>query len=319
MKKFKVSIIYLIVLCSIIFISSCSQKSNESKPKPDNEVKAIISMIEGLETGLIGVMRQTDLVPYFEKQISEKKLQEAEKKQMEILTAQSTEKQGTSGGESESKGSEEFKPKPITINDTLLAEIMKQEAPEEEKEKKEEKLPEDIVFIWQEINTMINSLHNSWNDVEPKLIEKAVSSTALSEFDDTLNSLTISGSKSEHMETLVNANTLTYHIAQFVHELQDATMGSVYYIKYHVRQIVLDQFADNDQKVNENMNALMGYQESLTYKLAEEKQKELADKLKASILDLEKAISLKDLNVIKIKGSIVIKNVNAIKEKLAKK
>lgn len=279
-------------------------------------------MIEELETALLEVMKQVDLIPYFEQQIKEKKSTEEEKKQMEILTGQKGGgKQEASGGESKggSEGSEEFKPKPITINDTLLAEILKQEAPEEKEEKKEEKIPDDIVFIWHEINTKINGIHNSWNDLEPKLIEAGVSSTAISEFDNTLNSLTISGSKYEYMETLMKANALTYQVAQFVNESQDTTMGSIYFLKYYVRQIVLDQSTNNDQKVNENLAAIKGQEETLMFKLVEKKEKELADKLKTSISDFEKAISLKDLNVIKVKASIVIKNVNAIKEKLAKK
>lgn len=313
MKKNKI-ILVLIMIFLIITISSCTKDSSNSNPKHD-ESKITIQIIEEFETALIDIMSQVDLVPYYEKQIAEKKLKEEEKKQMEILTGtKSKEEEET---EQKSKVSnEEFKPGPITINDIVLSKILEQETSYKAEEQEEIKIPDDIKYVWHEINNTINDLHLKWDNLKPKLKQSAVSSKAISGFEETLNGLTISGSKNNYLETLIKANALTSFIPQFINDLKDNIMASIYSVKYHTRQIVLDSVNNNYNNVNNNIDIIKNDEKILTAELMKKKSKDLVEKLTESISNLENAILLKDINVIKIKVSIIIKNINSIKEKI---
>ncbi|MCK4259456.1 MAG: hypothetical protein KAX49_10785 [Halanaerobiales bacterium] len=309
MRKYKFTIILLMIFCTLFIISSCTSKSEQSSPKSENSPKPIPPEIEEMESTILKIMNQVDLVPYYEKQIKEKKLEEKEQK--EILTAK---EDGTE------KKEEEFKPKPITTNDILLSEILKKEKPQEEgDEEKKITIPDDIIFIWHEINTEINSLHDKWNDLESILLEAKSFPKELTGFKNNLNNLTISSSKYNYLETLVTANRLTSYISLFTKGFKSETPPSIYDIKYHVRQIIIDSAINEYNKVNENFSAIKNHEETIVFKLIEEKSKEDATKLKSSISDLESAISLKDISIIKVKAGVVIKNVTSIKEKLSKK
>lgn len=308
MRKYRIIIIYFVIFFILLTSSACNQKS---EPKAIKKPNPILLAIEGIEADLVALMGQIDLIPYYEKQINEKKLEE--KKQIEISIAQGSKEENASKGAEQS--TKEFEPKPITINDILLYEIVKAEA----SDAKEQKIPDDIIFIWYEINSKINSLHEKWNEVEPKILEANIPSDAINGFENTLNSLTITSAKNIYMESLMNANRLSSFIPQFLQDPENKITSSLYTIKYHVRQIVLDAANNDYLKANENFQSIKSHEETIVYTLIEEKSKDLADKLKTSISDLENAIQIKDINIIKIKSSVVIKNISAIKKKQGQK
>lgn len=291
MRKNKMISILIFILI-IISISACTD-SSQSNPKPDKSIQTI-HKIEGFESLIFDVMSRVDLVPYYESQIKEKK----QKQKNEGSTKQ-----------------EEFKPKPVTESDTLLLELFRQEK-KYEIEEQEKKIPDDITFIRNEINKKINELHQKWNDLKPELEKNEVSSSAVSGFDETLNSLKISGTEKMDFETLINANKLTLFMAQFIKDLDDNTLASIYTIKYYTRQIILNAVNDNYSNADNNIDIIKDKAEILKDELIKEDAKELVDKFTFSISDLENAVSLKDINIIKIKGSIMIKNINAVKEKI---
>ncbi len=315
MKKIKFSITTVIIISLILFsLSSCTQKSNNSNPESDESI-LILSKIATIETEIIGIMNQVDLIPYFEKQIEEKKSKEEEKKQMEILTG----KKGGEGNNSEQKSEEDgetFKPEPITIDDILLLKITEKESPDIIEEQKEKEIPDDILFIWHDINNNIDKLNVEWDDFKPKLMQKDIPTNAVIGFEKTLNGLTISGAERKYMETLLKTNTLTSYIPQFITNPKDKTSASIYNIKYYLRQIILDIASNNNETITNNLTEINTSKEKLIAKLKEKKFAELAEKLKLSISSLESAILEQDLNLIKIKTSIVMKNVRTVKEKL---
>lgn len=302
MRKHKTTAVLLIICCLIMIISGCLQReqtnpNTESNPAPI----PIPAMMEEIEADLIEVMGKADLIPYYEGQIAAKKQAEEE---------QAAQK------DSKSK-SKEFTSKPITLDDALLLEIIMQEKPAG-KEIKEEDIPEDIIFVWHKINSRIASLHEKWNKLQTKLQDNDVPQTVLAGFDDQLNQLTIASTKQEHFTTMIHANALTSYLPQFASKFDTKFPIAIYYINYYVRQIVLDSETNDESKVNENLSLLKHQEAALTSQLTKEKATEEANMLKTSISDLEQAITLKDLNLIKIKASVVIKNIATIKEEFLK-
>ncbi len=291
MKKI-ISISIIIILT--VTLSSCSKQSNTPEPKPD-EALLPVKIIEEIEAELVKIMKQVDLVPYYQKQITEKKKKEKEKMQAK------------SGGKNE-----EFQPAPVTSKDVLLMNILKQERPGGPEEVK--KIPDDISLIWHEINEGITNLHQKWSDIKPELKKSKVSTEIINNFDDTLNSLTISSTENNHLETLTGANLLTAYMPEIIKGGDILT--TIYSIKYHTRQIVLNIANNNYQNASKNIKAIKGGEKTLTTMLEKEKFKGLVDKLTVSVSDLEEALPQKDINLVKIKASILMKNIYSIQEKL---
>lgn len=304
----------LIIIFLIITLSSCAKQSKNSNLKVDKS-KQTINAVEELEMELIDIMGQIDLIPYYEKQIKEKKKKEEEQKKQQGKPAGAENKEGSSGEKPEGKG-EEFEPQPITNNDSLLFELLEQEKSYKSEEQDKQKIPDNIIFIWHEINKKINQLHLKWDDLKLEFKEVEISLGSINGFDDALNSLTIASNKNKNLKTLIDANELTLYMSQFIKDLNDNKLASLYSMKYHTRQIILNVANSNYLEADKNLKTLKNEEEMLTTELTEKKFKVLLDKLRLATTNLENALSLQDINVIKIKASIIMKNISAIKEKL---
>lgn len=328
MKKLKIKFIYLIIaLIFIMLMSSCAKKAQEKPaPKPDDP-KKMPTVVEEIETEIISIMSAVDLIPYYKKQIEEKKKIDEEKKQLAKELSMTTQESGgqSQAGQEEGQKKEtsqidnlvKFEPKPITINDILLSEILKTEATDK-KENESTKIPNDIEFMWHEINTKIAGLHKKWNTLESEVIKSGVSQESINGFENTLNNLTISSSQYNFIDTLFYGNKLTSYIPDLIKNFQKKIPSPIYYMKYHLRQIVLDCRIKDYDSAAQNYTKLNIYKDALVSQLIDKKLTALANKLNTSIKDLENALKLKDLNIIKIKASVVMGNLEIVKEELSK-
>lgn len=329
MKRVKITIKLILTVLVLVLSISCAQSPQKPTPESEDGPKPVPSLVEELENDVISIMSQVDLVPYYEKQIAEKEKKKQEKIQLEILIGKNgsqnnkDSKQEEGGGESNQGGGGneldkliEFKPAPITIDDILLTEVLKQEI--EEKNKNSEEIPDDINMIWHEINTKIVGLHDKWNSLEPEIKKSGSSPKDVEGFNNALNSLTVSGNQNNYMTTLINGNILTYHIPDLIGNFKNKFPSAIYNMKFLVRQIVLDSSNDSYDKAIENIDKLKVYKDSLEPQLIEKKLTEPAGKLTSSVKALEDALKLEDLNIVKIKASVVMKNINSTKEELSK-
>lgn len=328
MKKLKIKFIYLlIVLISIMLITSCAKKTPQKPaPKPD-EPKQMPPVVEEIESEIVSIMTAVDMIPYYKKQIEEKKKKDDEKKELAKELGMATQEGGNQGEGGQENGQKKemsqidqlvkFEPKPITINDILLSEILKAEATDK-KDSKSGEIPNDITFMWHEINTKIAGLHKKWNSLESEVIKSGVSQESISGFENTLNNLTISSSQYNYLDTLFYSNKLTSYIPDLIKNFKMKVPSPIYYMKYHLRQIILDCRIKDYTKASSNYNKLNIYKDALISQLIDKKLSPLANKLNTSIKDLENALKLKDLNIIKIKASVVMSNIELVKEELSK-
>ena len=160
-------------------------------------------------------------------------------------------------------------------------------------------------------------MHNKWNEMKPKLEKEAISQESIKLFDNNLNNLTKAINNKKHFELLVKANDLTLNLAFFIDELADKTLAAINTSKYYTRKIVLDMVNENIKIAMKNIPKLKNEIEKINIKLVDKNNKELKTKLISSLNDLENAISFKDFNVVKIKASLLIKNINRAKERLS--
>lgn len=339
MKKIKMLITCLLIFVIPFSLLSCVKSQKKPEPKTENGSKPMPPIIEEIESDIITIINQVDLIPYYNKQIAIKKQKKQERKKIEIIIgqkltenmqgSQNQESKGQSqdGGKDKSNQSEEksdieklieFKPTPITMKDTLLKDILKQELTDE-KDNKTKNIPDDIVFIWNEINTKISDLHEKWNNLEPIIIKAGVSQESIKAFEDTLNKLTIAGSEYKHMETLMFSNKLTSYIPDFINNFKKKVPSPIYHMKYYVRQVILDSSIKNYKAVNEDFKKIKIYKDALISQLIDKKMTDQINKLNTSVSDLEDALKIKDMSIIKIKARVVMKNIYSIRDELHKK
>jgi hypothetical protein len=324
-NKKKVIILFLTITIFLV-VSACSQqKPKNSKSKEELKDTQIYSNILEINSDLIDIMSQVDLIPYFEKQIKKKKEKEKKpaKKESESSKSSQGDKDQSSSESSSDKSSsgddqKKFKPDPVTINDILLSKVLEQEKTYQTKKAKERKIPENIVSIWHEINTIINDLHQKWDSLKPKLKKMNVASDIIDDFDTTLNNLTVSSTNEKYMETLIQLNKLSFYLPNFIEKVRNKTLATTYQIKYFVRQIVLNR-ANNKKNISELIKKIKHSNDIVSTKLEEKKAKDLSKKIKLSIENLKKAVALNDINVIKIKGSILVNDINSATEKILSK
>ncbi|WP_432664336.1 hypothetical protein R9X47_27890 [Wukongibacter baidiensis] len=329
MKKIKILLIYaLIILLSVMLMSSCAKKQEKPAPKSENEPKQMPPVVDEIEGEIISIMSEIDMVSYYRRQIDMQKEKEKEKKDLAIKLGTGAQ-ESSQGKEEEGKEKEKeastsqvdslikFEPDPITINDILLSEVLKAEATDK-KENGSKEIPTDIVFIWHGINTKVTGLHKKWNMLESHVTKSGASPEAIKGFENTLNNLTISASQYNYLDSLFYANKLTSYIPDLINNFKKKVPSPIYFMKYHLRQIILDCRIKDYEKAGKNYSKLVIYKDALVSQLVEKKLTELANKLNTSVKDLEAALKLQDLNIIKIKASVLMSNIEAIKEEVAK-
>lgn len=330
MKKIKVLLIYLlIVIFAITSMSACAKKQEKPAPESESEPKSMPPVVDEIESEIISIMSEVDMIPYYKKQIEKKLMKEKEKIDLaEKLGAASSESgnQDAGQGGQESKEKKEtsqidtlikFEASPLTINDILLSEVLKVEATEK-KENGSQEIPNDIAFIWHGINTKITGLHKKWNMLESHVVKSGAPQESIKGFENTLNNLTISASQYNFLDTLFHSNKLTSYIPDLINNFKKKVPSPVYFMKYHLRQIILDCRINDYESAAKNYNKLIIYKDSLVSQLIDKKLTEPANKLNTSVKDLEDALKLKDLNIIKIKAAVVMSNIETVKEELSK-
>jgi hypothetical protein len=332
MMKIKKWGIWAMIFCILITTISCAKKPEKPSPKSENEPKPLPKVVEEIETDALKIMEQVDKIPYFQRVIVEKEMIE-QKKKAEELQMKAAEGGGASSGEqkqggeqggkqegggqekSQSSGEEE-KPKPMTIEEGILTELMKREK-SEESEKENQKTPKTLDEIWATVNTTILGLHNKWNVLEPQLIPQGVSLESMNSFETTLDNLTKFGFEKKYFETLSVANNLTAYLPDFRAYYKKEVPASIYTLKYQIRNLVLNAAVGDFDTAQESLIKLKEHGQTLKPQLIEKKAKATADKYDASVNNLEKSLTKKDLQLIKINSSIVLKNILLMEEDLA--
>ncbi|QZY56508.1 hypothetical protein [Crassaminicella profunda] len=317
MKTLKTHILLLMILFIIFSAASCSKKPQKPSSKSENQPKPLPKVVEEIEQDALKIMNTADMLPYFQRVIVEqKKIEEKEKMEKMQMEIAKGDNQDQTKQEESSKDAQE-KPKPKTIEESILTELLKKEKVASD-ENQTEKPPKDIAETWKKINTTIVGIHNKWNVLEPQLTEQNVSLDIISGFEETLDTLTKHGIEQNYFATMTAANNLTSYLPKFMPYFKKEIPPTVYTLKYLTRNIVLQAAIENYAMSQESLNQIKEQSQTIKSDLIEKKAKATADKFDASLINLEKSIEKKDIHLIKINASIVMKNIMLMIDDLSK-
>ncbi|WP_129596056.1 hypothetical protein [Anaerophilus nitritogenes] len=309
MKNSKKYISLLLTLCLILFSVSCTKKVQKPTPKNENEPKALPSVIKEIEKDTLSIMNQADMIPFFQRVIIETKKIEYEKIQIEAT--QENEKTT----KKKSNILLEEQPKPMTIDESILTDILKKE---NATSSKEQKPPKNIDETWKKINQTILMIHNKWNVLEPLLIDQSVSPDIISGFEESLNMLTTYGMNKDYINTITTANHLTSFLPKFMISFKIDVPPAIYTLKYLTRHAILNAAMGDYVSAQKSIDKIKETSQSIKSTLIEKKAKSTVDKFDVSIINLSKSIEKKDIHLIKINGSIVMKNIMLMMEDITK-
>lgn len=316
MKILKKHILILITLCMVVCIASCTKKPQKPNSASKNQPKSLPKVVEEIEKDALKIMHQADLIPYFERIIIEKKKIEEQKKVEQIQMNIAKENKENASKPTESSGSEQEKPKPMTIEESIFTELLKREKVASDDNQMKQP-PKDITEIWKNINTTIIGIHNKWNVLEPLLIEQSVSPDIIADFEETLDTLTTYGIKKDYLTSITSANKLTSYLPKFMPYFKKETPPTIFTLKYLTRNVLLNAAINNYPSAQKDLDQIKEQGQSIKSKLIEKKAKSTVDKFDASVINLQKSIDKKDLNLIRINASIVMKNIMLMIDDLA--
>ncbi|QXM06255.1 hypothetical protein [Crassaminicella indica] len=317
MKNLKPHILFIMILLITFSAASCSKKPQKPSSKSENQQKPLPKIVEEIEKDALKIMYAADMVPYFQRVIIEqKKIEEKEKIekiQMEIASKDNKDQKKKEDSSSNIKE----KPKPKTIEESILTELLKKEKASSD-ENQAEKPPKDITETWKKINTIIVGIHNKWNILEPQLTQQNVSLDIITGFEETLDRLTKHGIEQNYFGTMTTANMLTSYLPKFMPYFKKEIPPTVYTLKYLTRNMVLQAAIGNYTDAQKSLNQIKEQGQTIKSELIEKKAKSTADKFDASVTNLQKALDKKDIHLIKINTSIVMKNIMLMVDDLGK-
>ncbi|HOL18076.1 MAG TPA: hypothetical protein PLY40_07310, partial [Bacillota bacterium] len=157
------NIICVFLLALTVLFAACTSGGESGKGGGGNAAgQKVPSEIMEMESSLLEIMRQADLVPVIEKNAQQ-------------------------GGEAK-------KMTELTFDETTLGEVLKRE------EKagsgggggEQQKLPEKSTEVWTTIKGAVTGLHDQWDRLEPQVMAEKISQDTIASFEETLDQLTAS-------------------------------------------------------------------------------------------------------------------------------
>ncbi|PAB58982.1 hypothetical protein [Anaeromicrobium sediminis] len=326
MFKSKNFFVFILITAMLFTSTACTKKAKKPSPE-EEEAKKIPEIIKELEKQILTVTYMADLVPYYERSVKQREELAKKELQEEILKKGSTSKESNSksseesGDSKESGGSEEGgkeggkspnqvqdKPDPLMFQEMLLADVIKEEKVLEE-DKDAKKVPQDLNEVWKKISDTVIKLHQTWNTLEPMLLSKNAASVSILEFDKNLELLTKHSLNHDYFNTILLSNRLTYCLAEFTAYGKAKIPPTVYSLKYFLRDSILKAAKGDFAGSKEDLAIIEAQSVNVKNKLKGKNAKIIIEKFEASIKNLNDAIDQKDVNLIKINASIVMKNV----------
>lgn len=315
MYQYKSRILSLFLIV-ILILTGCTGGAQQ-KPAPTNEPKDTPKVVDEIVTDIYTIMVSLDLIPYYKKEIAKMKDIQEQQKEFLIKIGGGQASEGDKTVAMDAKDLIKYEQKPLEITDTIIFEVLDTDLIELDK-KKLMLVPKDISETWTQINDKIIDLNKKWNALEGVVVQASVTQDPIKDFEKVLNNLTISCSQNNQLDALFHCNKLIFYIPELIKNFKNIHPIGMYYMQYYLSQTVLEARINNYDKAKMNIDKLRTYNDYLKEQLIAKKATNLANKLETSIIDLNNALELKDMSIIKIKASIIMTNVVLAKDEFVK-
>jgi ElaB/YqjD/DUF883 family membrane-anchored ribosome-binding protein len=165
---------------------------------------------------------------------------------------------------------------------------------------------------WQEFEKNIKKLNTLWNSYEPEAKKDGASETLISKFEVQLNTLIGSVMSHDEQATLLAANELYQYYSQFLNLYKHKAPPEIKEVKYYLQQVLIRAEArqwESTLTLVENMEKSW---QSAKGRM-EKPDEKLNERIDYAIQDFAHAVKQKELQLTKLKGEILLKNIEKIK------
>lgn len=188
---------------------------------------------------------------------------------------------------------------------------------DESKEKTLQTNQEKIITMWDNSKKISDEIHSSWSEYELLAIEKGISKEEISKFEDVLDNLTVSIDKKNILDSLNRLNNLNLNMSPFFDKYKGNNEGYLMRMKYYIRQAYLDAIKNEWDKSTENLKEALDTMNTIRARIKlDKKDQDLMERLNLSIINMNTSISKNNLELLKVKRDIVLRNIKNIMEKV---
>lgn len=169
-----------------------------------------------------------------------------------------------------------------------------------------------LTINWQDFEKRIKAVNELWNSYEPQAKKDGAPDVLIFQFEKQLNTLTSTIMARNEEETLVAANGLYQYYPQFFNLYRHKAPPEIKEIKYYLQEILINAEAGKWQDAAallENMEKAWQTAKSRMQK----PDQELNARIDHAMQDFSQVVKQKDLQLVKIKGEILLKNVEKVK------
>lgn len=164
---------------------------------------------------------------------------------------------------------------------------------------------------WPELETMVETLHENWNTFEPRAKADGAMAETMKSFEDQLIVLTEQIMARNEEKTLTAANALYSHYPAFLKLYSHNQPPEVKEVRGLTRQILLYGQQDKWEEAKPLQDKMkLAWQEAKTK--MKKPDKDLTSKIDAALYDFNYVVTEKKINLAKIKGNILIKNLEQV-------
>lgn len=180
---------------------------------------------------------------------------------------------------------------------------------DKEEKKQQEKIPQ---VDWKSLEKSAKKLHTNWNDFEVSARENKADNQAIEDFKEQLNTLSEQIMARNEENTLIAANKLYSYYSIFLNLYKHMQPPEVKKVKYLIRQIIINgQREQWDETVT-----LLKDMENI-WEIAKARMikpnKTVNSRIDLGIKDFSAVAKQQKIDLVKIKGDILLKNLDEIK------
>ena len=169
---------------------------------------------------------------------------------------------------------------------------------------------------WQSEFSTLKDIHTSWNNLMPEAVQAGMSVESRNQFETALEDLTQQISK-QKLEDSLAASLLVYKNFADLTKLFTAPVPAEFYqLKYEIMAAIFEASRKNWTAAAEHAPK---FKESWVYLSAQAKDADpkIVSRTEFAVLDLEKAVQSKQMELVTIKGQIAMTNLKSLESKLS--
>jgi len=169
---------------------------------------------------------------------------------------------------------------------------------------------------WQKEFSTLKDIHSTWNILMPEAVGAGMTISARDQFDKALEQLTQDISNQKLEESISDALILYKNYADLTSLFTTSVPSEFFQVKYEVMSAVFESSRKNWSAAAEHVPK---FKEHWVYLSAQSKEVDakLVSQTEFAILDLERAIQSKQMELVIIKGEIAMTNLKNLEEKLS--